>query len=45
MTEKNLIIVASGNSELGHSVVQNLLNEDNFEIAASKSLQLVSVKI
>ena len=35
MTEKNLIIVASGNSELGQSVVQNLLTEDNFEIAAT----------
>ena len=45
MTEKNLIIVATGNSELEQSVVQNLLNEDNFEIAASESLQLVSVKI
>ena len=45
MTEKNLIIVASGNSELGKSVVQNLLTEDNFEIAASESLQLVGIKI
>lgn len=35
MTEKNLIIVASGNSELGQSVVQNLLLENNFEIAAT----------
>ena len=35
MTEKNLIIVASGNSELGQSVVENLLTEDNFEIAAT----------
>ena len=45
MTEKNLIIVASGNSELGQSVVKNLLTEDNFEIAASESLQLVGIKI
>ena len=45
MTEKNLIIVASGNSELGQSVVENLLTEDNFEIAAMESLRLVSVKI